>query len=91
MDHSLYKSGTEVNSGIHGLLNTMAVSSESCFSREPVADENLDLRLGLGVFRPPDLPSVILQLQPGATLAQIKLAGKCFLFYTLNGGAPGIA
>jgi hypothetical protein len=66
------------------LLNTMAVSSESCFSGESVGDQNLELCLGLGVFRASDLPSVILQLQPGATLAQIKLTGKCFLFYTRN-------
>lgn len=66
------------------LPNTMAVSSECRFSREPVGDEYPDLCFGLGVFRASDLPSVILQLQPGATLAQIKLHGKCFLFYTLN-------
>jgi hypothetical protein len=73
------------------LPNTMALSSESCFSREPVGDENLDLCFGLGVFRVSDLPLVILQLQPGATLAQIKLYGKYFLFHTLNCGTRGVA
>jgi hypothetical protein len=61
------------------LSSTMA-HSESCFSREPVGDENLDLCFALGVFRGICLPSVIPALESGATLAQIKLPWQVFPF-----------
>lgn len=73
------------------LPNSMALSWEFCFSRETVGDENLGMCFGLEVFRVSDLPLVILPLQPGATLAQIKLYGNYFLFYTLNCGTRGVA
>jgi len=46
------------------LPNTIALPSDSCFSRKTVGDNSLDLCLGLGVFRASDLPLLFSRFSP---------------------------